>query len=71
MFPLIAGTRNQTLKVVNNLSDPKLTRLGITNGAIITYLFKIPAGPVVIRCGRQELVIGKALASTIEVDNIE
>lgn len=42
-------------------------RFGMAEGADIHCVTRIPAGPVIIRSGRQEIAIGRALARRIRV----
>lgn len=45
-------------------------RFGIAEGATVSCVTKIPAGPVVLRSGRQEIAIGRELACRISVEPI-
>ena len=42
-------------------------RLGISEGAEVTVVTKLPAGPVVVRSGLQEIAVGRRLAGRIGV----
>lgn len=42
-------------------------RFGMAEGACVECITKIPAGPVVLRSGRQEIAVGRALADRIRV----
>lgn len=42
-------------------------RFGMAEGAEISCVTKIPAGPVVLRSGRQEIAVGRELAKRIRV----
>lgn len=42
-------------------------RFGIAEGATASCITRVPAGPVIIRSGRQEIAIGRALARRITV----
>jgi len=44
-----------------------LVRLGIEEGARITCILKMPAGPVVVRRGNTDVALGRRIASQIEV----
>ena len=44
-----------------------LIRLGIQEGARITCILKMPAGPVVVRYGTTDVALGRHIASQIEV----
>ncbi len=43
-------------------------RLGLGEGADVRLATRIPAGPIVIRLGRQEIAVGRKLARRIVVD---
>lgn len=42
-------------------------RFGISEGACVRCVTRIPAGPIVLRSGRQEIAIGRNLAKRIRV----
>lgn len=42
-------------------------RFGMTEGAEVTCLTRIPGGPIVLKCGRQEIAVGRKLAQCIYV----
>jgi len=42
-------------------------RFGMAEGACVECVTRIPAGPLVIRSGRQEIAVGRALAKRISV----
>ena len=42
-------------------------RFGIAEGATASCITRLPAGPVIVRSGRQEIAIGRALARRITV----
>ncbi len=42
-------------------------RFGMAEGANVECVTKIPAGPLVIRSGRQEIAVGRSLAKRINV----
>jgi Fe2+ transport system protein FeoA len=45
----------------------QLVRMGISEGSKVICQEKLPFGPVVLRCNRQEIAIGRKLACKIEV----
>lgn len=45
-------------------------RFGMAEGATVSCTTRIPAGPVVVRAGRQEIAIGRGLARRIRVRHI-
>ncbi len=44
-------------------------RFGMAEGAVVSCVTRIPAGPVVLRSGRQEIAVGRSLARGICVRN--
>ena len=40
-------------------------RFGISEGSAVTCVTRIPAGPIVLRSGRQEIAVGRELAKLI------
>ncbi|MBA4371135.1 MAG: ferrous iron transport protein A [Coriobacteriaceae bacterium] len=42
-------------------------RFGMAEGACLRCVVRIPAGPIVVRVGRQEIAIGRELARRIRV----
>jgi len=42
-------------------------RFGMAEGACVTCVTRIPAGPLVLRSGRQEIAVGRNLAKRIQV----
>lgn len=42
-------------------------RFGMSKGAEITCLTRVPGGPVVLKCGRTEIAVGRKLAECILV----
>lgn len=42
-------------------------RFGIAEGACVECIARVPAGPIVVRSGRQEIAIGRGLAERIRV----
>lgn len=57
---LIAAIPNPTIRA-------QAIRFGIAEGAEVECFEKLPAGPVVIGRGKQEIAIGHRLAENIEV----
>ena len=69
-FTLDRLGRGESCEVVG--IDDEMTRIcalrfGMSEGARISCVTRIPAGPVVVRSGRQEIAIGRKLAKRIEV----
>lgn len=46
-------------------------RFGIAEGAHIRCIAKVPAGPIVLRCGHQEIAVGRELARKIHVSAVK
>jgi Fe2+ transport system protein FeoA len=42
-------------------------RFGMAEGAPVSCVTRIPAGPIVLRSGRQEIAVGRELAKRIRV----
>lgn len=42
-------------------------RFGMAEGACVECITRIPAGPIVVRSGRQEIAVGRSLADRIQV----
>jgi Fe2+ transport system protein FeoA len=45
-------------------------RFGMAEGAKVTCVTRIPAGPIVLRSGRQEIAVGRELAKRISVRHV-
>ena len=46
-------------------------RFGMAEGACVQCIARIPAGPIVLRSGRQEIAVGRELAKRIRVRHQE
>ena len=46
-------------------------RFGMGEGAMLSCITKIPAGPLVMRSGRQEIAIGRDLARRIRIEAVD
>ncbi len=57
--------------VVTSVDDPRARvtalRFGMAEGATVHCVTRIPAGPIVLRSGRQEIAVGRELAKRIGV----
>jgi Fe2+ transport system protein FeoA len=42
-------------------------RFGMAEGACVECITRIPAGPIVVKSGRQEIAVGRSLAERIQV----
>lgn len=61
------GQRVSIISIPNDNIRAQAIRFGIAIGAEVECAEKLPAGPVVIFRGRQEIAIGRNLAENIEV----
>jgi Fe2+ transport system protein FeoA len=64
------GMRIKVLDIPDELVRSQIIRFGIMEGTIVKCEEVIPAGPVIISCNRQEIAIGRSLASQIEVEQV-
>lgn len=64
---LRAGEHVEVVSVDDDQVRLQTIRFGVCEGARISCVTKIPAGPVVVRHGRQEIAVGRKLASRISV----
>jgi len=57
------------------ISDPQVRfqaiRFGIGEGADVRCSERIPAGPIVLRRGRQEIAVGRSIAKNISVEAVQ
>lgn len=61
------GTKVKIKSIPDEMIRAQAIRFGISEGAEIECVEKIPAGPVIIRKRFQEIAIGRRLAENIEV----
>lgn len=61
------GDRFEVVSVDNADARVQALRFGVCEGASVECVSKIPAGPLVIRRGRQEIAVGRSLAKRISV----
>ncbi len=61
------GDRIEIISVNDQHARVQALRFGMAEGARVECVTKIPAGPLVIRSGRQEIAVGRALAKRINV----
>jgi len=62
-----AGDRLIVTRVDNDHARVTALRFGMAEGACIRCVTRIPAGPIVLRAGRQEIAVGRNLAKQIGV----
>lgn len=57
---------------VMHIQDPETAtvamRLGISSGEVLELASKVPGGPLVVRRGKIEIALGRALCQSIEVE---
>ena len=67
----LADARVGDRMIVTNVDDDaaRVTalRFGMAEGACVHCVTRIPAGPIVLRSGRQEIAVGRELAKRIGV----
>lgn len=64
---LRSGEWAEIVAVDDDTVRSQAMRLGIHSGAQVTCVTKVPAGPIVVGHGRQEIAIGRNLAKRITV----
>ncbi len=62
-----AGDRVEVLSVDDDRARVHALRFGMCSGSNLSCVTKVPAGPVIVRQGRQEIAVGRGLASRIRV----
>lgn len=62
-----SGDRLEILEVDDTHARVQALRIGMAEGACVTCVTRIPAGPLVLRSGRQEIAVGRNLAKRITV----
>jgi Fe2+ transport system protein FeoA len=61
------GERIEIISVDDQHARVQALRFGMAEGACVECVTKIPAGPLVLKSGRQEIAVGRALAKRISV----
>ena len=61
------GDTVRILRIPDPQTRAQIIRFGITEGDVVVCHESIPGGPVVLRKNRQEIAVGRRLASTISV----
>jgi len=61
------GERIEILSVNDKSARVQALRFGMAEGACVECVTRIPAGPLVIKSGRQEIAVGRSLAKRISV----
>jgi Fe2+ transport system protein FeoA len=61
------GEKIEIISVNDSNARMQAMRFGMCEGANVECVTKIPAGPLVIKSGRQEIAVGRSLAKRISV----
>ena len=61
------GDELEIVEVDDEHARIQCIRFGMAEGACVTCVTRIPAGPLVLRSGRQEIAVGRGLAKRIRV----
>jgi Fe2+ transport system protein FeoA len=64
------GDRMVVLGVDDDRARIHAIRFGMGEGACVQCVTRIPAGPIVLRSGRQEIAVGRELAKRISVRHL-
>lgn len=70
MDTLASGDEVEILAVDDEGARMHALRFGMAEGACATCVTRIPAGPIVMRSGRQEIAVGRRLARRISVRHV-
>jgi Fe2+ transport system protein FeoA len=62
-----AGEHIEIISVDDDHARIQALRFGMSAGACVRCVTRIPAGPLVIQSGRQEIAVGRSLAKRIRV----
>jgi Fe2+ transport system protein FeoA len=66
-----AGQRFTVMAVDDERARVTALRFGMAEGACVQCVARIPAGPIVLRSGRQEIAVGRGLAERIRIRHHE
>ncbi len=61
------GDRVEIVAVDDEHARVQALRFGMAEGSCVECITRIPAGPIVVKSGRQEIAVGRALADRIRV----
>ncbi|MDW7674990.1 MAG: ferrous iron transport protein A [Bacillota bacterium] len=64
------GMLVKILDIPDQLVRAQIIRFGITAGATVTCEEIVPGGPVIVSRNRQEIAIGRSLASQIKIEPV-
>ena len=61
------GEKIEIIAVNDQHARVQALRFGMAEGACVECVTRVPAGPLVLKSGRQEIAVGRALAKRISV----
>lgn len=61
------GEHFEIISVDDDHARVQALRFGMSAGASVECVTRVPAGPIVLRSGRQEIAVGRGLADRIQV----
>ena len=61
------GEHFEIISVDDDHARVQALRFGMSQGACVECVTRIPAGPLVLKSGRQEIAVGRGLAKRIQV----
>ncbi len=61
------GQKVRIINITDEMVRAQAIRFGISEGETVTCIEVVPSGPVVISKNKQEIALGRGLASDIEV----
>lgn len=61
------GDHLEIISVDDDHARIQALRFGMSAGACVQCITRIPAGPLVLKSGRQEIAVGRSLAKRIQV----
>lgn len=61
------GELFEIISVDDDHARVQALRFGMSAGACVECITRVPAGPIVIKSGRQEIAVGRGLAERIQV----
>ena len=68
---LSRGQHCRVLGIDDDSARGQAIRFGMGEGAKVSCITKLPAGPVVLRSGRQEIAVGRQLARRIRIERLD
>ncbi len=61
------GEHFEIMAVDDDFARIQALRFGMSEGSCVECVTRIPAGPIVVMSGRQEIAVGRGLAERIQV----